>query len=133
MAAMKEYTLTDELRETGVAYKRSQLSNDDAITYLARRGEPLVGYVTAEIQTPPPIVEQVQECHINELFVREDARRQGVASKLLTRIEDWARANDCESVKLRVDSENRAAIELYETGEYTIERHNMKKPLENRG
>lgn len=129
MAAAKEYTLADGTREKGLDYTRSKLSEDDSITYLARREENLIGYVAAEIQTPPPIIQQVRECHITELYVREDARRHGVASNLIATVEDWGRAQDCEYSDLYVHADNQAARELYKTESYTTYRYNMRKPL----
>ena len=131
MAAVSEYTLIDNIWKDGLTYYRSRLSDDESITYLARHGDHLVGYVAAEVQTPPPIFQQMRECHINELFVREDARRQGVASELLDTIEDWGRTHNCEQVDLNVDKENRSAKALYETQGYDTRRYNLKKQVED--
>lgn len=130
MAVVKEYDLADEIREDGLKYKHAEVSDDDSITYVARRGQDLIGYVAAEIQTPPPMVEQLRECHINVLFVREGARRQGVASRLMTTVEEWACSQDCRYIDLNVHPENRAAIDLYETSGYTTTRQTMKKAIE---
>lgn len=131
MAAVSTYTLTEDIRQAGLDYRRSRLSDNDFITFLASREKELVGYVTAEVQTPPPIFQQVRECHINELFVREDARRQGIAIELLDTIEEWGRANDCKWLDLNVDAENQPAKTLYEVKGYDSKRYNMKKRVEN--
>ncbi|WP_227379814.1 hypothetical protein [Haladaptatus halobius] len=60
MAAVSEYTLIDDIRETGLTYRHSRLSDDDSITYLACRDHHFIGYVGAEVQTPPPIFQQVR-------------------------------------------------------------------------
>lgn len=133
MAEAKRYTLKDEIRAPGVAFNRSLLDDEDAVTYLARRGGDLVGYVTAEVQTPPPMVEQLRECHIVELFVDEASRRRGVASNLVGEVERWARSRECEYTKLMVSSENLAAIDLYESSGYGVARHSMKKRIERDG
>lgn len=130
-AAASDYTLVSDIRKKGLTYPRSRLSDDDAVTYLARRGPHLIGYVAAEVQSPPPIFQQVRECHINELFVRKKDRRQGVASELLDTVEDWGLSHGCERFDLNVDKENRAAKELYEMKGYNIKRYNMKKEVKN--
>ncbi|WP_255150166.1 GNAT family N-acetyltransferase [Halorarius halobius] len=131
MATTMEYSLADGLREKGLSYKRSQLDKDDAVTYLARREDTPIGYVAADVETPPPIVEQLHQCHISELYVIEDARRQGVAAELLSTVEEWGRDCDCQQLTLQVAAENHAAIELYETAGYSIKRHEMTKPIES--
>jgi len=130
MVEAKGYTLKDEIREPGLAFNRSQLADEGSVTYLAYRGDNLTGYVSAEIQTPPPMVEQVRECHIVELFVKKTHRRQGVASELLEAVENWADSRECESMTLLVSPENRAAIDLYEAADYGVTRHSMKKRIE---
>jgi ribosomal protein S18 acetylase RimI-like enzyme len=77
------------------------------------------------------MVEQIRECHVIELFVTEDARRQGVATRLLSDVENWARTHDCAYIKLRVKSDNRAAIDLYESEGYTSSRQTMHKSIQD--
>jgi ribosomal protein S18 acetylase RimI-like enzyme len=131
MAAVREYTLADDVRGKGLTQQRTRLPDDDFVTYLARRGQRSLGYVIVEVRTPPPFFRQVRECHINELFVREDARRQGIAGELLDMAEDWGRVRGCEHLDLYVDRENRAAKSLYEEKGLDVKRHNMRKRLEN--
>lgn len=129
MTAMREYRLAEDVRQEGLTRQRSRFSDEDFATYLAHRGWHLLGYVIAEVQTPPPFFEQIRECHITELFVREDARRRGVAAELLDTAEDWGRAHGCELLDLHVDEGNRAAKALYEKRGYVVERYNMKRRL----
>lgn len=129
LAAGKRYTLKDEIREDGIAFNRSHVSDDERVVFLANREEQPVGYVSAEIQTPPPMIEQIRECHIIELFVRESVRQEGVGTELLSKINDWASDRGCEYLKLMVSSDNRAAINLYESEDYSIGRHSMSKAI----
>lgn len=133
MTAFSRYSLRDDVRGDGVAHRRDRLPNDESITYLAVRDGRFLGFVTAEVQTPPPIFRQVRECHVSEIFVREDARRRGVGSAMLSRIEDWGKAHDCEFLDLNVHRENGAAKALYEREGYSVERSNMRKGLGSKG
>lgn len=78
-----------------------------------------------------PIFEQRRECHINELFVRKDAGRQGNAIDLLETIEAWERTNDCEWLDLTIDVDDTAANTLFEREGYPLTRYNMKKRIES--
>jgi ribosomal protein S18 acetylase RimI-like enzyme len=133
MATAKRYTLKDQIREPGLAFNRSTIEKEQAVIYLAYTDEEPIGYVSAEIQTPPPMVEQIQECHIIELFVEEGSRRQGVAAELLDEAESWAQAESCEYTKLTVSSDNHAAIDLYESAGYDVANHSMNKRIEDTG
>lgn len=130
MATMRKYTIADDIRRKGVTHHRSRLSDDDFITSLARRERQFLGYVTAEVRTPPSFFRPVRECHVTEIFVRKDARRRGIAAELLETIEEWGRAKDCEYLDLYVDRENTAAKTLYEEQGYAVERYTMKRRLE---
>lgn len=132
MAARSAYTLADQIRQDGITHRKNRLPDQDSITYLAHR-ETVVGYVTAEVQTPPPIFRQLRECHINELYVRKEVRRQGVASELLAAVEEWAGERDCDRLDLNVHAENRAAVALYEKEGYGITGYTMKKQTERDG
>lgn len=51
--------------------------------------------------------------YIADLAIREDARRVGLASKLLNVIEEYAQVNDYKELFLHVDKGNDRAYELY--------------------
>lgn len=129
LATGQRYSLRDEIREPGVSFVRSRVTDEDAVVFLATGEGGPVGYVIAEVQTPPPMVEPVRECHVTELFVAPDARRQGVATALLAETEAWAVETDCAFLKLMVSADNRAALDLYEASAYTVSRHGMYKPV----
>ncbi|GGL24532.1 hypothetical protein GCM10009037_05080 [Halarchaeum grantii] len=131
LAAMTSYTLADDIRAGGVSYHRKRLDSDDAITYVGSLGDDLVAHVSAAVQTPSPVYEQIHECHVGELYVDGSIRRRGAARALLDAAEQWGRAMDCERLDLNVDVQNEAARALYEDVGYRVERQNMKKPLDD--
>ena len=51
---------------------------------------------------------------VNELFVKEEHRRGGVATALLSSFEAWARERRCTRIILAANPTNRAALGLYE-------------------
>ncbi|WP_435095271.1 GNAT family N-acetyltransferase [Halarchaeum sp. P4] len=129
LAAMTSYTLADDVRSDGVSFHCKRRDADGFATYVGRQDGRLVAYVYAEVQTPPPIYEEIRECHVGELYVDDAVRRHGAATALLEAIEEWGRAHDCERLDLNVDVQNEAARVLYERAGYRVERQNMKKPL----
>jgi GNAT superfamily N-acetyltransferase len=130
MAAPSAHTLIDDIRADGRSHRRSRLSEDDTVTYLARQEGDLVGYVSVEQTMPPPIFQQTQYYHVGELFVREPARGRGIGTELLETVERWAVENDCTLVKLNVDSGNEPARGLYkEIGVYINAQWNTVVPL----
>jgi GNAT superfamily N-acetyltransferase len=55
-----------------------------------------------------------EDCWLEDLFVREDARRSGLGEALVTGTIERARARGCGRVELDVSEANRAAWALYE-------------------
>lgn len=129
LAAMTSYTLADDIRADGISYQRKRLSADETMTYVGRQDGRLVGHVSATVQTPPPIYEEIRECHVDEFYIDDSVRRRGAATALLDAIEEWGRARDCERLDLNVDVQNEAARALYERIGYRVERQNLKKSL----
>lgn len=130
MAATSYFTLKEEIRDAGLSHRHEQLSDDEAVTLVHIDKNRFTGYVTLEVQSPPPIFHQERGCHISELYVRTELRRQGIASDLLTESESWARSMDCEFFDLNVDKENVVAIELYEQIGFTVDRFTMRKSID---
>ena len=54
-----------------------------------------------------------EDCWLEDLFVREDARRLGLGSALVTRALAQARERGCRRVELDANEANHAALALY--------------------
>lgn len=76
----------------------------------------------------PPIYERGPRAHIDGLYVEEAYRRQGIASSLVERVDDWATANGCESLGVTVHVENEAARELYD-GEFELKFRSYRREV----
>ena len=55
-----------------------------------------------------------QECLLEDLFVREEARRSGLGAALVDAALERARERGCARVELDVNERNQAALALYE-------------------
>lgn len=83
-----------------------ELENADVTRlYVARAGERLVAFCSAWLV--------VDELHINNLAVRPEWRRRGVASALLARVLADAAARGARRATLEVRRSNEAALSLY--------------------
>ena len=56
----------------------------------------------------------IDECHLLNLCVRQDARNHGLGKKMVQYLINQARQNDMESIFLEVRVSNEAAIHLYD-------------------
>lgn len=56
-----------------------------------------------------------EDCWLEDLFVREDARRHGLGRALVERSLERARERGCKRIELDTTEDNDAAIRLYES------------------
>lgn len=79
--------------------------------WLARRGEVVAGHVVMVVRYG--MEHGALAAHIDDLFVRPQFRRRGIARALLAEVLDECRRRGCRSLHVEVDGENRAATALY--------------------
>ncbi len=83
-----------------------ELQNDYSYMFAVRDGEEILGYACVRI-----MLEEAQICNI---AVRPDARRRGTATELINALLDFSREKGALWAELEVNTDNTAAIALYE-------------------
>lgn len=105
---------------------RSELSNDSARFFTAKILGFFAGYIGMHIV--------LDECYIANIAVKSEFRRKGIADRLLSYAQDFAKSEDCAFISLEVRVSNLPAIELYKKHGYITqgERKNFyRNPEEN--
>ena len=123
------HELSEDAREGMKKFRKEQIDKEDRVTYVLKDDGEYIGFATAKIKEVPPIFTEDMICNVSEIFVKEDYRREGHASKLLTEVEKWARSEGCRAIELSVDSDNLIAIDLYENSGFKEIRKRMRKEL----
>lgn len=102
------------------------IKNPDALYLTALEDEEVLGYCGAYVV--------LDEADINQVAVRENFRRQGIAKKLLEELLRQLEMQDIKAVTLEVRKSNLAAVSLYESFGFVLEgqRKNFyEKPTED--
>lgn len=116
----------DGLEGFGCAY---WLENDTRTMFVAETDGELIAQISAVKTETPPIYEHGARTHIDGLYVKEEYRRQEIASALIERVETWAMDNDCETLGVTVHTENDGARSLYES-EFDLKFHSYRRTVE---
>jgi [ribosomal protein S18]-alanine N-acetyltransferase len=96
------------------AYHKELQSGEDVIMLVARiragAGTPhdkraLAGFIVSRMV--------VDELHINNVAIRDEFRRQGIATRLLNTVLEWGRGKSARTALLEVRAGNAAAQRLY--------------------
>jgi GNAT superfamily N-acetyltransferase len=83
-----------------------------ATLLLARSGEDVVGLASVSRLWPAAGAEA--SLYLKELYVRQHARRRGVAAALMTAVRETATRSGCTRVEWTADRDNPPALALYE-------------------
>lgn len=95
------------------AFLRERLARAESTVFLAHDGSRAVGF--AQLYPCFSSVSLARVFILNDLFVLEQCRRQGLGSRLLGAVIDYARAEGAVRVTLSTELGNRSAQALYRT------------------
>ena len=83
--------------------------------YVAEADDEIVGFASAHRWGPPPIYEESSEVYLDELYVRPEDRRQGLATQLVNAVRDWTDRIGARRLRLNVLATNDAALDFWAT------------------
>ncbi|PSQ87327.1 MAG: N-acetyltransferase [Bacteroidetes bacterium QS_3_64_15] len=83
--------------------------------YVTEAGGEIVGFASAHRWGPPPIYEESSEVYLDELYVRPEDRRQGLATQLVNAVRDWTDRIGARRLRLNVLAANDAALDFWAT------------------
>ncbi len=119
--------------EAALKEETEAIKDGKGIIHLAFDGERAVGFVIGVLATPFTADDLLgtnpsTRGRVNELYVSDAYRGQGIAKMLVEKVEAWLKEHGCDTVFLGVFAFNTDAIEMYEHIGYSeIERYMMKK------
>ena len=103
------------VEEELVSFFSAKLSSPESRIYVADVADQGVGYVWFDIQVRPETLFTFprSRVYVHHLSVREDARRQGVASMLLKHVEQQALALSIKDIALDAWTANDSALTFF--------------------
>jgi len=122
--------LADELnKEELIDYRKNKLKEGNSVTVVSEDEESLTGFATISTKERSEIFSRGKYAKVNEIFVKENFRRKGIASDLLNRLFEHAKELNCEQVELNVNVENEPGKRLYENEGFESEKIKMVRDL----
>ena len=91
----------------------SFIDKDDSQLFIAVNDNEIVGYIYVKIITSSDSPEIYTEASISGIYVKENYRRQGIATKLINEAKKWCINKGVSYLKLNVLEGNRIALNLY--------------------
>ncbi|MFD1645961.1 GNAT family N-acetyltransferase [Haloarchaeobius litoreus] len=88
---------------------------DDTVIFVAVRDDELCGYVSGFLSASGPLYARGPTAYCDGLYVRDSARREGIATALFERFEEWGREMDCDHLGVAVHVDNEPARAFYDS------------------
>jgi len=88
-------------------------------------GADLVGFVTTDVEECPNVFDGPDQLMIGDLYVAEEYRGSGLATRFIERAAQRAEEAGCGELTLNVDVDNERALAFYEKMGFEPSRHRM--------
>jgi ribosomal protein S18 acetylase RimI-like enzyme len=110
----QEFFRIDTLNDEDVdGYFSTFVDQDDRAAFIAVRDGEIVGYISVYVQEQSPYWSVKRVGHISGLMVRQDARREGIGTRLVERARDFFREQGVKYCTVYTAVANAQALAFY--------------------
>lgn len=110
-------TITPEYRDEYFKFAYNLSYNNEGKFFIARENNVVLGFIACSVTQYEDFAKISYKCPkkgvITELFVKDLARKKGVASLLIKKVEEYLKLINCKFVELDVFASNINAYNLY--------------------
>ena len=101
----------ESIRDANITFLKERMQNNESIIFTAKKDNEIVGFTQLFPTFSSASLKKVYI--LNDLFVLEHYRNQGIAKILIHRVTEFAKENNCARVSLSTARDNPAQM-LYE-------------------
>lgn len=101
----------------------AQLDSAHETTYLAHRGDAVVGILRCVSSQGSPLLEPQGYCYVSSVYVVPEARRTGVLRALLARAVEWARERGFPEIRLHSVAGHEGSNAAWDAAGFEIVEH----------
>lgn len=89
----------------------------------------ILGFGIAKLRDRSGMIDGLKTAYVDDMFVRKEYRRQGIATKIFSELESRAKIHGAERIDLMVWNFNESALELYQSFGMKPQRYILEKQL----
>ena len=107
-------------------FAKRHMAENDRFLFVAEVSGEVVAYVMGSVEPNPPVMEPTTHGIVQDIYVLDDSRRQGVGTQLWLAALEWFRAKGQTDVELNVAALNPLAGEFWRSqgfADYLIRLH----------
>lgn len=102
---------TESIRDANITFLKERVQNNESVIFTAKKDNEIVGFTQLFPTFSSASLKKVYI--LNDLFVLEKYRNQGIAKRLIHQVTEFAKENNCARVYLSTARNNPAQF-LYE-------------------
>lgn len=118
--------ITEDYLDNRLFQLKEYLIDDKAIVFGAGIDKDLIGFIWCCERS----MFDEKMIHVVHFVVDETTRNCGVGSKLLNKVEEYAKEKNITNIELLVTKDNKNTVKFYQNKEFYIERYTMLKRLD---
>ncbi len=120
----------DFYRSPDTDFYRNQLAEQLDYVFVIEDGGVIQGYAILFVDLRDDCIHIARKrCYVDQFAVKKEFRRQGIGSKLMQFIREYALENDCTAIELGVWYENYDAVDFYSKNGFVPRTLNLELKL----
>jgi ribosomal protein S18 acetylase RimI-like enzyme len=108
------FALTKNARKGLAGFLERCVRSRNKLLIVAEEDKEIVGYALATLSSRPPIFLRKEFGFIEDVFVSEEYRNRGIATRMLEATYSWFRQHGVREVILTVHAKNKLGIKVWE-------------------
>lgn len=114
------------------AQLKDYVEGNDRASFLAEINNEYIGFINIRVESVVGTHLQVERkfCLLDNAYVKDPYRRQGVSSKLMAAVQHWCRERSIAKLELQVFSGNSDALDFYRAMGFEFFMHRMELNLD---
>jgi GNAT superfamily N-acetyltransferase len=100
--------------EDGEEYFRRMIAGETGVCYVAEVNDEIVGYLAGSIKLEQPSYSTVRRSELENMFVKEEFRSQGIGEKLAKTFLQWSKSSGVAKSFVQAYAPNQRAIAFYQ-------------------
>ena len=98
----------------GRDYFEKSITSERSFTLVATENEDIIGYMIAGLpETPDYMKKEIRLVEVENTFIVEKCRRQGIGEKMYEEVEAWGRDRGAKMMKIEASFDNEKARNFY--------------------
>ena len=103
-----------KIRKAELSELRKDFKNSKTKIFVSEVEGKIVGYVNCSLQEKNPYTKTKKKGEINDLFVLEKYRKQGIGKALINETISFFKSNNVKNISISVNSNNIPTLKVYE-------------------